>query len=34
MSFVDVVRMAKVIGIKWDEEMKNAYQTLIRKSQN
>jgi len=32
MSFVDVVRVTKVIGIKWDEEIKNAYQNFDQKS--
>jgi hypothetical protein len=34
MSFIDAVRLTKVIGIKWDGEMKNAYQILISKAQN
>jgi hypothetical protein len=34
MPFIDVVRMTKVIAIKWDGEMKNAFQILTRKAQN
>jgi hypothetical protein len=34
MSFTDAARLTKVIGIKWDEEMKNAYKSLIRKARN
>jgi len=34
MSFVVVVRMTKVTGVKWDGEMRNAFQILIRKAQN
>lgn len=34
MSFADVVRMTKVIAVKWEVEMRNAFQVLIRKAQN
>jgi hypothetical protein len=34
MPFTYVVRMTKAIRMKWDGEMKNAYQIWIRKAQN
>jgi hypothetical protein len=34
MPFVDVVRMTKVMGVKLDGEMRNAFEILIRKAQN